>query len=149
MSEVFGRIILERKSQWLNRLKSYRVEIDGTEAGKVSNGTAEEFEVPGGNHTIACKVNWCSSNNYDFEVKPGETVYLNVKSGMKYFWPVYAVFFSTLLVRILYKKKLSEQFNWVISGIMFACALYFLYFITIGRKQYLKVEKDTKNIFAS
>jgi hypothetical protein len=149
MPEVFGRVILERKSQWLNRLKNYRVEIDGNETGKISNAAAEEYQLPGGNHSITCKVNWCSSNNCDIEVRPGETVYLTVKSGMKYFWPVYAVFFFVLLLKSLFKKSFPEELDWVRWVVMLACALYSLYYLTFGRKQYLIVEEDTKNIFAS
>jgi hypothetical protein len=86
MSALPGRIILERKSQYLNRLKSYRVLINGKEQEKkISNGSSEEFETTDGTNVITCKVNWCSSNDFSFDVKPGETVYLKVASGMKYF----------------------------------------------------------------
>jgi hypothetical protein len=104
--------------------------------------------VAGGNNTILCKVNWCSSNSFSFDVKPGETVYLKVSSGMKYFWPVYSIFLVAIVARLVFRIKMDQQLNMIASGIVIAAALYFFYYLTFGRKQYLKVEKDEDNIFA-
>jgi hypothetical protein len=149
MSELFGRIILERKSEFLNRLKNYRVNINGTEQGKISNGSSAEYEVPGGNNMITCKVNWCGSNTFTVDIKPGETVYLKVASGMKYFWAVYIPFVAVILGRLLFKSQITPPIDITIAVISGIVMLYFLYYITIGRKQYLKVERDSKNIFAN
>jgi hypothetical protein len=148
MSELFGRVILERKSQWMNRLKNYAVDINGATQGKISNGSTEEYEVPGGNNVITCKVNWCSSNAFAIDIKSGETVYLKVASGMKYFWAVYIPFVVVIIGRFLFKSQITPAVNIAIGIISGIVMLYFLYYITIGRKQYLKIEKDIKNIFA-
>ena len=149
MAELFGRIILERKSQWMNRLKNYKVEINGTEQEKrIANGSSEEFEVPGGSNEIVCKVNWCSSNTFSFTVNPGKTVYLKVGSGMKYFWIVYTIFFASIVSRVMFKTKITKEVNLIFGAILIICFVYFLYYISLGRKQYLKIEEDENNIFA-
>ena len=149
MSELFGRIILERKNQWMNRLKGYKVEINGAEQDKkITNGSSEEYEAPGGTNVVVCKVNWCSSNSLSFDIKSGETVYLKVASGIKYFWVVYGFLMLALLGRTLFKRQMTPQLNVVMVSVSIVVMLYFLYYLTIGRKQYLKIEKDTNNIFA-
>ena len=149
MSQLFGRIILERKNQWMNRLKGYKVEINGAEQDKkITNGSSEEYEAPGGTNVVVCKVNWCSSNSLSFDIKPGETVYLKVASGMKYFWIMYALLMATLFGRIFFKQVMTPQIRIAEIAIAAIVVLYFLFYLTIGRKQYLKIEKDTNNIFA-
>lgn len=149
MSELFGRVILERKNEWMNRLKGYKVEINGTaQEKKIMNGNSEEYEVPGGTNTIACKVNWCGSNTYSFDVKPGETVYLKVTSGMKYFWFTYAVLMVLLLGRTFFKQLLTPQLNIVFIAVSIFVLAYFLFYLTIGRNKYLVIKEDKDNIFA-
>ncbi len=150
MSEVFGRIILERKSQFLNRLKGYKVMINGLEQGVIRNGKTEEYEMPAGPNEITCRVNWCRSNSFMVDVKAGEAVYLKVGSGMKYFWPVYILVLIVLLLRFArftftaYQQEVHIA-SLVILGL--AC-LYYLYYLTIGRNNYLCIGPDTKNVFA-
>lgn len=149
MAEIFGRVVLERKSEWLNRLKGYKVELNGTaQEKKIMNGTSEEYQVPGGSNTIVCKVNWCSSNTYSFDARPGETVYLKVASGMKYFWVTYAVLMALLIGRTFLKHHLPPQSNIVMIVVSVFVLAYFLYYLTIGRSKYLIIKKDEDNIFA-
>ena len=148
MSDVFGRIILERKSQLLNRLKSYRVEINGVEQGRIRNGSTEEYEVPGGINEIICKINWCSSNSFSVNIKSGETVYLKTGSGIKYFWAVYSIFLIAIIWKGILKFKMTPEMNKILIGVEIILLLYFIYYLTIGRKRYLKIEEDIHNIFA-
>jgi len=148
MSEVFGRVILERKNEWLNRLKAYRVELNGTEIGRISNGKSEEYQVPAGTNSIECKVNWCGSTPLNLDIKPGETIYLKVGSGMKFFWAIYAVFIVAILGRLLLREKMTPEMNIAAMAIFVVVLVYFGYYITFGRKHYLKVEEDVNNVFA-
>ncbi len=151
MSEVFGYIILERKSQFLNRLKNYRVFINGAEQGRIGNGKTEEYEVPAGENTITCKVNWCSSNDYIVSANPGKKIFLKVGSGMKYFWPIYIVLLVTIIARLFTRTDpvLRQNFNIIFLCVLIPVSCYYLYYITIGRNAYLKIEEDVDNIFAS
>ena len=149
MSELFGRVILERKSEWLNRLKGYKVELNGeAQEKKIMNGSSEEYEVPAGANAIVCKVNWCRSNSFAFDIKAGETIYLKVASGMKYFWVVYFFLLAILFGRTFFKQHLTPELNIAIIAIFVAVLCYFLFYITVGRNKYLKIEKDSNNIFA-
>ena len=150
MSEVFGKIVLERKSQWLNRLRGYKVIISGTVQGTIGNGKTEEFELPAGENTISCKVGWCGSNPLVVKVNPGEKLFLKVSSGMKYFWAVYILVLLMLIARFFIRTmpELGAQLNIISICVFLPAAFYYLYYITIGRKGYLKIEEDVHNIFA-
>ncbi len=149
MSELFGRIVLERKSEWRNRMRGYKVVINGTEQEKkIMNGDSEEYTVPAGANTIGCKVDWCSSNTLDVNVSAGETVYLKVGSGMKYFWAAYVLLLVMLFGRSFFRQQLPESYRYVAIGAAVLVICYFLYYITLGRNKYLLLQEDSKNIFA-
>ena len=150
MSEVFGKIILERESQFMNRLKSYKVFINDTQQNTIGNGKTEEYQVPAGQNKIVCKVNWCSSNELAISVNPGEKVFLKVSSGVRFFWPVYTILMIAILTRVFINRKqeMGGMINIISLFIISLSALYYLYYITIGRKSYLDLEVDVNNIFS-
>jgi hypothetical protein len=44
-----------------DRLRHYRVIIDGEFAGLIGHGNAEAFDVTPGRHIVELKIDWCSS----------------------------------------------------------------------------------------
>ena len=149
--EQRSKIILTRKTEWLNRLRGYRFFIDGNESGKIKNGSTEEFVIDPGTHKVQCKLNWCVSREFEVSVQPGETSYLLVKSGLKYFWIFYILLLAGLGYNLYYtfahirRPSYVSNLVWIL---ILPAVLYMLYYLTIGRKDYLIVGKDSKNIFA-
>jgi len=146
------KIIVRRKGEWMNRLRNYKIFIDGTQAGSVSNGNAQEFQVEPGMHKVRCKVDWCGSEEMNVDLREGERAYLEVKSGLKYYWviviPVLAIVFYNFYLRLSHIKSPSYM-----STLMLVCAipviLYLLYFLTAGRNKYLVLGKDSSGLFAN
>ncbi|MBS1919519.1 MAG: hypothetical protein JST17_04620 [Bacteroidetes bacterium] len=148
--ETKTKIIIRRSSEWMNRLRNFKVIINGTEAGSLKNGATEEFSVEPGSNSIQCKVDWYSSKPFTIEVKEGETLYLRVGSGMKLYWPFFIAIIVGVFLVFHYKGK-PERPEWLTPVTIVLLApgvLYSLYYTTIGRKNYLVVQKDTKNVFA-
>jgi hypothetical protein len=149
--EQKSKIIITRKAEWLNRLRGYRVFIDGIESGKVKNGSSEEFAADAGLHKVQCKVNWYGSREFEVQTNPGEVSYLLVKSGMKFFWIFYILLIGGLGFNLFYRfaniKKPVYATN-VELALILPVILYLLYYISFGRKDYLIVSRDTKNVFA-
>jgi hypothetical protein len=58
---------------WRDRLRAYRVLIDGTPAGKVQWGSTWKLAVPPGSHRMRLAMDWARSPEVDFDVQPGET----------------------------------------------------------------------------
>ena len=145
------KIILTRKKSINNRLRSFFVLIDGQKAGAIANGQTEEFVVTPGIHKIECRVNWTGSQTFEVNVREGESEYLQVRSGMKFFGiflaMVLLIFGAQLYFR--FTKTIVPQYFDTVRLVAAALVIaYFLYYLTLGRKQYLIIDKDSSNIFA-
>ena len=147
MSEIFGRIILVRKRAWRSRFRNYKVNINGVQQGEIANGNTEEYEVPGGSNEIHCTIYWLSSNSYTVDIRPGEVVYLKVGSGIKYFWIAYAITMFFLVGRLFYREQLKLDGSPLMAILLVLVSCYYLYYLTIGRKSYLKIEEDRSSVF--
>ena len=148
--EAKTKIILNRPSDWIYRMRPYRVFINDKEVSKIKNGAVEEFPVEAGSATVQCKVDWYSSRPLTVDLKEGEIAYLRVRSGMKLYWPfLIAVAIGAFL--IFFYRKRPDRPDWAIPValvLVIPGLLYSLYYMTLGRKDTLVVEKDAKNVFA-
>ncbi|HTQ26475.1 MAG TPA: hypothetical protein VMI35_00030 [Puia sp.] len=146
------KIILSRPSQWMNRARSYSVFIDGSEVGKIRNGSSEEFLVNPGQHEVYCKLAWYSSPVFALTVEPGRVEYIRVKSGMKYYWPLFFVLVVGLIINLFFSREPGQRPSWIwVIQLVFILPsiLYMFYYLTLGRRNYLRVEEDRDNVFAS
>lgn len=133
---------------WQNKARGFKVLIDGKEAGTLKNDSAEEFTVAPGSHTVHCKVDWCGSEPVNVHLRANEIAYLEVKNGMKYYWLFTILAMMGLFASFTRKFHVDPMVRYI--GVVAAIPgiLYLLYFITIGRNKYLKVELDKSNVFA-
>lgn len=146
-----AKIILNRKSEWMNRARGYKVLIDGEEKGAIKHGSADEYIVPAGSHTLECKVNWMKSNTYAVSVNDSDIKYLKVRIGMKYYTPVYVLLLIFVFIPFIANKAampISPGFEAVRVGLMVLIILYFVYYLTLGRHKYLVIEDDKDSVFA-
>lgn len=146
------KLVLSRKSAWLNRARPFKVLVDGEPVGKIGNGKVEEFELSQINQTVECKVDWCYSNKYEITSAEGDIIYLQVKNGMKGFWILYAIIMITFLTNLIAPRffaSMGAAGSWIKMAVFGSVLLYFIYYLTIGRRKYLSLEKDKDNVFAS
>jgi len=144
------KIIISRKSEWVNRRRSYKVFIDGKEVGKLDNGGSEEFLIEPGLHKVQCKINWCSSPELELEVKEGEAKFLKTGSGLKLYTAGYILFILSLLSAPLLKLAgipRPENLSIIQLIVMIPFVLYLLYYLTIAKKQYAFLREDKENFF--
>lgn len=149
--EKNAKIILTRKSEWMNRNRSYKVLVDGQKTGVIRNDSAEEYLVEPGQHTIRCTVDWCSSPETTLNLAPNEIVYLQVKSGLKYYKPLVILMMAGLLVNLVFVGNPASRPAWSVylrMVVLLPPLLYITYFVTLGRKKYLLIEADKDNLFA-
>lgn len=76
-------MFLGRDSGFADYARRYKVMINGEEKGQIKNGGTFECEIPAGQHTLQLKVDWCSSNTLEFEVRENETVRLECGSNLR------------------------------------------------------------------
>lgn len=145
------KIVITRKSEWMNRLKRFSVLINAKEIGTVKSGGTEEFSTTIGLQEIECKINWYYSNKFIVDIKDGETVYLKVKNNTKNL-----MFLFIGIVLLFLSLTFLGQKGYIIDiGISTARFIYsvfllayFFYMLTVGRKKYLLLQPDTSNPFA-
>jgi hypothetical protein len=66
-------ISVSRDSGYADRLRDYRVLLDGAEIGRLGNGAAKNFEIPSGQHQLMIKVDWARSNIVVLDFGDGES----------------------------------------------------------------------------
>jgi hypothetical protein len=144
------KIILRRKSEFMNRTRGIRVFIDGMEMGKIANGSTEEYTITPGMHTMQCKIDWCSSHLIDLAVNSDESKFMEVRSGMRHFGIGYILILVSLLTDLLFGLahiRRPEYFAMIRVAIIIPVLLYLVYYLSIGKKNYLKLQGDKNNIF--
>jgi hypothetical protein len=153
MMEQQARIIINRPSEWANRARPFKIMIDGEQAGIVKNGIAEEIKVAPGKHTVYCKVDWCSSKPFEVNLAAGETEYLEVKSGMKYYYhfviPLVVVLLYNFILVLSKSGRRPMWFNIVLLVTALPALSYIFYYLTIGRSNYLQLARDEKGFLSS
>ena len=137
----------------MNRLRSYKIFIDGAEAGSVSNGSSEELIVAPGDHKIQCRLSWYYSPQFDVSSRQDEIIYLRTRSSLRLYWPLYFLLIAGLLIGFFLKKSFTDYrpvwLIWAQFATILPFVLYMLYYLTLGRKNYLMIEEDKENVFAS
>lgn len=61
-------IRISRDSGYVDRLRAYKVILDGQVIGEIKNGQQVEFNITPGKHQLNLKIDWCRSNIVDFEM---------------------------------------------------------------------------------
>jgi hypothetical protein len=144
------RIVISRKKEWANRVQQVKVFIDNAEKATIANGGSEEYMVEPGMHTVQCSISWFKSLKLTAQVKDGETKFLVVRSGMKYYTVGYISLLVALVPGLLMRLAGIPQpsfFSWLQPALILPFLLYIVYYFSFGRKKYLLLEEDGDNIF--
>lgn len=145
-----NKIIINRKSEWRNRAFGFRVLIDGKEVGTIANGGSGEYPIEPGVHKLQCKIDWGSSPELELTLAEGETRFVQVGSGMKYYRALTILMIPVLLSGPVIKYlnlSVPENFTYLQLTILVPFLLYFIYYLSIGRGRYLLLKEDTNNVF--
>lgn len=147
-----GKIIISRKNEIKQRIRRFKVFIDGELAGEVTYNNPGEFNLQAGRHSIQCKTGWFSSEPYEISMGENDVKMLQVSVHLPYFSVMYVALIAAVLVPFFKRtstgsRDLPESWQLVRYGVFLLVAAYYLWFFVIKRKTYLRVSEDTKNIF--
>jgi len=134
-------IRLKRTSEYNNRMRDYKIFIDGQQVGIIANGEAKDFPTTVGQHNVTAKIDWCSSPDVSIDIKDNETKELRV-SGFKngnWFMPLAG---GIIALHFILKMTLNIEYTIFLVIPVFVILVYYL---TIGRKKYLTLDKVTDN----
>lgn len=73
-----ARITVSRAKGWQDRVRSYRIELDGADVGKLKAGRTLELEVPPGRHILQARISSTGSPPYEVVAAEGAAVALRV-----------------------------------------------------------------------
>jgi hypothetical protein len=72
-----------RDSGYADRLRAYKVIVDGKTAGEIRNGETKEFPISSGQHELSLKIDWCGSKTIRFTVADGDVLRFDAKSNLR------------------------------------------------------------------
>jgi hypothetical protein len=68
--------VSRRPGGWRDRLRRYRVMIDGQQVAWIKNGQQVDVPVTPGRHTVFLQISWARSPRLEVDAAPGQTVSL-------------------------------------------------------------------------
>lgn len=73
--------VTRKPAPWRDRLRPYKVVIDGTVKGMIRNGETKDFIVPSGHHEVRMKIDWTGSDPSAVDVEAGQVAALECEPG--------------------------------------------------------------------
>lgn len=133
-------IRVQRSREYNNRMRDYKIFIDGKQVGTIANGETKDFETTLGQHIVTAKIDWCSSPDISVFVKDNLVTILRVggfKNG-QWLMPI-----GSGLIALHFILTYFTKFNY---SILFALPFFILlfYYLTFGRKKYLTLNEQDK-----
>jgi hypothetical protein len=71
--------IRRRSGHHQDATRSYRVEVDGREVGRLKPGETLEVPVSAGRHSVAARIDWSGSPAVNLDLNDGDRIDLTVK----------------------------------------------------------------------
>jgi hypothetical protein len=87
-----ARITVRRTTAYPDRLRAYEVKIDGLVVGSIRARESLTIPVTGGRHSLRLRIDWCGSEQINFETQAGEHAFFECGSSLSG-WRVILVFF--------------------------------------------------------
>ena len=72
-----------RDSGYADRLRAYKIVLDGAVIGTIRNGDTKTFPVLPGKHSLSLKIDWCGSKPVSFVGSDGDTLTFDAKSNLR------------------------------------------------------------------
>lgn len=132
-----AKLIIIRNAEYVNRIRTYRIYLDGVKLGSVANGAAKEFTIPAGQHQVYAKIDWCYSPTISFEVKEQETKTYQIGAFPNANWLVWV---SIGILILHFFLSFTIHFPYVIYLVV-APFLVLFYYMTLGHKRYLSIKE--------
>lgn len=134
---MMATIKIERKNEYNNRMRDYKIFIDGQQVGTIANRETKEFTTSAGQHTIAAKIDWCSSPDVVVAISENGTKRLKVGGFKNGNWMLP---FALCIIVLHFILKATLHIDYVIFLSVPALLLLF-YYLTLGRKKYLTLDE--------
>ena len=130
-------IKIKRTSEYLNRLRDYKIFIDELQVGTIANGETKEYTTSEGQHTITAKIDWCSSPDITININENSRKNLQVGGFKNGNW---IILIGLVLIVIGFILNLYLDTEWSIL-IALPVVLILLFYLTIGQRKFLTLKE--------
>ena len=134
-------IKLHRKREYTNRMRDYKIFINGLEVGTIANGETKEFATTVGQHSVTAKIDWCSSPDISIKTDDNEIVNLKVSVFKNGNW-LMPIAGGIIALHFILKMTVDLEYTIVLVIPVFILLMYYL---TLGRKKYLTMTEVQGN----
>lgn len=132
-----ARLIIKRSSEWMDAMREAIIILDGEKIGILGSGQTMELRIPAGEHRLSSKMDRYGSNELIFNLTGTEDQKVEL-SGFRYGKWLSPVAFAILILYFGFKQQISIIYLLIV---MIPIGAYFLYYMTIGRNNYLRLRK--------
>jgi hypothetical protein len=73
-------IEITRPVSWSDKARTYRLLLDGKEAGRIREGETLTLEVFPGEHQLGAKIDWCRAEPLEIALSENETAQVSVSN---------------------------------------------------------------------
>jgi hypothetical protein len=134
-------IRIKRTSEYNNRLRDFKIFIDGKQVGTIANGETIDFPSTVGNHFVTAKIDWCSSPEISIDVKENLTNTLKV-GGFKNGQLLMLIGLGILVLHFILTPFVDFDYLIFLVAPLF---LLMIYYLAIGSNKYLTLEELDNN----
>lgn len=134
-------IRLKRTSEFNNRMRDYKIFIDGQQVGTIGNGETKDFPTKVGHHIVIAKIDWCSSPNISVSVNDNQTKTLKV-GGFKYGQWLMPISLGLIILHFILSGIIGFKYTIFLVIPFF---LLLVYYLTIGKSNYLTLDEVSDN----
>ena len=93
---------IHRYTAWQDKVRKYKIVLDGNTLGKISEGETLAFPISNGKHELTLKIDWCRSQKLIFE-KNDSDVEFECGSNLR----GWKIFLGILYVTLKYNEYIS------------------------------------------
>jgi len=77
-----AHIIIQRGKSYADSWRAYKVAVDGVVVASVRAGQLVTIPVSAGSHTLGLRIDWCGSEELQFEARAGERITFECGSSL-------------------------------------------------------------------
>lgn len=131
------QLIIKRNTEWANKFRPFELYFNGKKVTDIHDRQLLTFEIPEGDHSLYAKVGSCGSETIYFSVAGEEIRRIEIRGFVfsKYLLPL-ALLTGTVYFGLYFRFNYNSL---LLATIMMFFLGYLIYFISFGKKQYLRL----------
>ena len=131
------KIFIKRNSEYANKFRTFDLYLNGTKVSEINDAQLITLDIPEGKYILEARIDWCSSQPLTLQLSENDQRKIEVNGFIfsKYFLPA-GVFVALLYFAIYFKYGINSLF---LGTLLMFFMGYLLFFLSFGRKHYLRL----------